>query len=235
VLSFDGGLYKFAYLDRAKAIDGFRPLLGFEDLDYSYESDGLFPLFAQRAMDPRRPDYGRYISELALDETSTPWEQIARSGGTREGDTLQLFPVPRFSDGAWKCFFLASGVRYLLKKSVMVDGVPRGSYEPEALEKLLNDLEPGDVLQLEAEPDNEWSRFALLVTTEGGEPLGYVPQLLVEALNVPHSDHKVHAKVEQVNPLEAGWHMRLLVEMTADLDASFEFFSEAKWPMAGAQ
>jgi hypothetical protein len=37
-LSFDGESYRFNYLPAAKSIDGFRPLIGFKDVEKSYES-----------------------------------------------------------------------------------------------------------------------------------------------------------------------------------------------------
>ena len=94
MLSFDGATYRFEYLERARTLGGFQPLLGFPEIGRLYDSDELFPLFAQRAMDPRRSDFERYVRDLALDAQSTPWEQIARSGGGREGDTVQLFAIP---------------------------------------------------------------------------------------------------------------------------------------------
>src|SRR5690349_10311154 len=93
-LSYDGDRYRFGYIRNALTVEDFRPLFGFGKLDVSYEADDLFPLFAQRAMDPRRPDYQRYVRRLGLEGEPTPWEQNARSQGHREGDTIQLFPEP---------------------------------------------------------------------------------------------------------------------------------------------
>ena len=87
-LSYDDHLYRFAYIQNALSVDGFRPLLGFDDLRRAYSSERLFPLFAQRAMDARRADYGRYVASLGLEgKWPEPWEQIARSQGRRERAT----------------------------------------------------------------------------------------------------------------------------------------------------
>src|SRR5690349_10872446 len=83
-LTFDGRVYRFAYIRNAKQVEGFQRLLGFADLAGQYESDQLFPLFAQRVMAPRRPDYQCYVERLGLDVDSDPWEQIARSNGRRQ-------------------------------------------------------------------------------------------------------------------------------------------------------
>ena len=87
-LTYDGSLYRLTYIRNALRIKDFRPLLGFAELHRSYSSPDLFPLFAQRAMDPRRPDYQRYIEHLGLEGDPGPWEQIARSQGCHQGDTL---------------------------------------------------------------------------------------------------------------------------------------------------
>ena len=79
LLTCDGEAYRFAYIRNALHVQDFRPLLGFADLYRNYVSDGLFPLFAQRAMDPRRPDYQRYLDRLGLEGEPGPLEQIARS------------------------------------------------------------------------------------------------------------------------------------------------------------
>ena len=65
-LSYNGRDYSFAYIRHSLAVQGFRSLLGFEDMYRVYRSDDLFPLFAQRVMDPRRPDYHRYVERLDL-------------------------------------------------------------------------------------------------------------------------------------------------------------------------
>jgi hypothetical protein len=97
-LTYDGSVYRFMYIRNVLQINGFRPLLGFDDLHRSYSSAELFPLFAQRAMDPRRADYHRYIERLGLEGDPGPWEQITRSQGRRQGDTLQLLPEPRLTE-----------------------------------------------------------------------------------------------------------------------------------------
>ena len=233
VLEFDGDVYSFAYLQKASELTGFQPLLGFPELQKRYESAELFALFAQRAMDSSRPDFDRYISELGLtDDASTPWEQISRSGGSSEGDTIQLFPVPRYQGGEWRCHFLAAGVRHLLKKSVPIAGEHVGPYKAEELEDLLSSLSPGDQLSLISEPTNDWTSLALIVATDSSRPVGYVPTMLLDAISEPHQNGLIDVCVSKVNSLEAGWHLRLIVELTAHLEPEFEFFKGDDWALA---
>ena len=224
LLGFDGDRYSFEYIDSAASVVGFKPLLGFPEFGMEYTSEDLFPLFQQRVMDPKRPDFQRYVSELGLVDETSPWEQIYRSGGAREGDTLQLFPVPEFSEGTWTSAFLVHGMRHLLTKSVPVDGVQRGSYSPEEIESVLSELKPGEPLELVSEETNDYTNLALLVTTEGRLPLGYVPTFLLFGLKPAHDQGRVKVLVEHVNPLEAGWHMRLLARMNVEGDADMHFF-----------
>src|SRR5262245_29591138 len=86
ILWREASVYRFRYVRNIANVPDFVPFLGFPDLGAAYSSPRLFPLFAQRVMDPRRPDYGRYVATLDLARDATPWEQLARSEGRRAGD-----------------------------------------------------------------------------------------------------------------------------------------------------
>lgn len=229
LLSFDGHEYTFSYLVSAPSVEGFRPLLGFPVFEQRYTAQELFPLFAQRAMDPRRPDFHRYVRDLGLGEDATPWEQIARSGGARGSDTLQLFPVPRYTGNGWTCFFLVHGMRYLLEKSVMVGEVAHAEYSAEELEKVLSGLRGGDQLRVEHETSNTFSAHSLLATTVDDDPVGWVPNWLAAEVLQLQSEGHLAFNVDHVNPSEAGWHMRLVIRMDADRSEDFQFFAGGTW------
>jgi hypothetical protein len=227
-LSFDGNDYEFHYIRNALNVLDFRPLVGFSDLHRSYQSDELFALFAQRAMDPRRPDYGRYVTRLGLPEDTTPWEQIARSGGRREGDTLQLFPEPDVVGRALSCAFLVHGVRWIGQRSITINGRPTTVTRPD-LEDALGALHAGDELRLINEPDNPSNSAAVLVATHSNIPVGYVPNLLVEDLHRLQQVAPVNVTVDVVNGPDAPWHMRLLARLSAQNIDNFEFFKGDRW------
>jgi hypothetical protein len=213
VLRFDGRTYTFEYLPNVVDLDEFRPLLGFRDLASTYQSDELFPLFRERVLDPTRPDFVRVLDELSLDPTSaTPWEQLVRSGGSSEGDTLQVTPLPRESSKGWTCTALVAGVRYLAKKSVETAHGKTRPYADSELERLLEGLRDGQSLQVIAEIRNEYNSDAQLLFTESDEPVGYVPDWLAK-LTAPclNEGAGVWAVVDRVNGRSAGWHLRLLV------------------------
>lgn len=230
-LSYDGTTYRFTYIRNARHVKDFRPLLGFAELRRSYSSKSLFPLFAQRAMDPRRPDYQRYVERLGLEGEPGPWEQIARSQGRRQGDTIQLLPEPTVNDGELTCLFLVHGIRHAHEEPRILDGheirVTR-----EQVERALGRLRPGDELRLAREPGNPINPLAIMVIGSS-IPVGWVPDLLAEDVHSVMQHANVTVTVEHVNGPDAPWHMRLLARLRAAPAENVRFFSGERWmPLA---
>lgn len=232
LLGFDGETYSFCYIRNALQVPGFRPFLGFPDLDRWYASPVLFPLFAQRAMGCRRPDFARWVTRLGLGADASPWEQITRSGGHRQGDTIQLFPVPRITAGRLECGFLVHGMRHVLERPIVV-GDTVTTVSREELERTLSELHPGDELGLCDEPTNRANPRAILTTARGEVPLGWIPNLLVEEVHrIPDRRHAT-VTVRTVNGPDAGWHLRLLAKLSAAVPPGFDVFTDPMWePLA---
>src|SRR6266487_4370058 len=74
LLVYDGERYLFEYVRNAQNVEDFVPFVSFPDVGRAYSSTRLFPLFSQRVMDPRRPDFVRYVRTLDLSPEATPWE-----------------------------------------------------------------------------------------------------------------------------------------------------------------
>ncbi len=232
LLTYDGRMYWFAYIRNALRVKDFQPLLGFADLHRSYASEDLFPLFAQRAMDPRRPDYQRYLTRLGLEGEPGPLEQIARSQGRRQGDTIQLLPVPAVDGDEVAFLFLVNGVRHVPDRPLNLSGheihVTR-----EQVESALGQLRQGDALGLVDEPKNPVNPLAVLVTASS-VPVGWMPDLLAEDLHRLRDCAEVTVSVAHVNGPDAPWHLRLLARLQASPVASFQFFIGEKWqPLSG--
>lgn len=232
-LSYDGHSYRFHYIRNALRVADFRPFLGFPDLHGQYTSTTLFPLFAQRAMAPRRPDFSRWVSRLGLPDDASPWEQITRSGGRRPGDTIQLFPVPTTSAGRMECDFLVHGMRHIVDRATTV-GHDQVTVTRTEFERQLATLRAGDELRLCDEPTNPSNPLAILTTTREDIPLGWVPNLLVEGIHrIPnHQDAVVRAVA--VNGADAGWHLRLLAHLSVAVPEGFEIFAGDQWQPIGA-
>lgn len=186
-LGFDGEEYTFTYVDGAtRALPGL-------PLGRTHSSETLFPIFAERVMDPLRPERAETLVRLGLGAEAGPFEVLAVSGGSRTGDTYELTPLPH--SGAVSLPFLVHGVRYLTDdERVSIDR-----------------LQPGDQLSLRNEPGNPVNTRALLVTQDGVR-LGYVPDpLLGYVHDIITADYEL--LVERVNPPDVGLHMRLLVRL----------------------
>jgi|SRR5579859_1214835 len=226
-LTYDGRVYRFSYIRNALNVEGFQPLLGFPNLTGDYGSEDLFPLFAQRAMDPRRPDFERYLKRLGLEGEQGPLEQIARSQGRRQGDTIQLLPVPRVQGDEVTFLFLVNGVRHVPDRAMVLDG-RRIHATREQVEEALKKLKPDDVLALIREPQNPVNPLAIVVASSL-VPVGWMPDLLVEDLRRLMLQAKVTVTVEHVNGRDAPWHLRLLARLRASPAAGFEFFVGERW------
>jgi hypothetical protein len=226
MLTFDGRTYAFGYIRNALQVKDFRPLLGFADLHRSYTAQSLFPLFAQRAMDPRRPDYQRYLARLGLEGEPGPLEQIARSQGRRQGDTIQLLPVPAVGDEV-TFLFLVNGVRHVPERPLMLGG-SEIHVTREQVEDALGQLRQGDVLGLVDEPDNPVNPLAILVTASS-VPVGWVPDLLAEDLHRLKDRAAVTVTVAHLNGPDAPWHLRLLARLHTSPTSDFQFFTGEKW------
>lgn len=203
LLTCTAGAYEFSYLRPAVESPGFRPILGFSAVDRRYRSERLFPIFAERVMDPRRPDRPRWLASLGLDGDPEVMEILARSGGRREGDHLELLAVPRVEhDGRTRTSFLVHGVSH-------ADSVAD-----------IDRLVVGDRLDLVDDPDNPVNARALVVSSVDGSRLGWVPDPLVEFVRHVRSHGECEVRVLRVNPADLGPHQRLLVELTGLADPS---------------
>lgn len=228
-LSYDGETYRFTYIRNALRIRGFQPLLGFRDMRREYRSDELFPLFAQRAMDPRRPDFQRYVKRLGLEGEPGTWEQISRSQGRRQGDTLQLLPEPVHIGDVLTCPFLVHGIRHAHEETRILNGQVTREEVNDALER----LGPGDSLALARDRHNPVNSLALMVL-DSAILVGWVPDLLVEDIQTLMQRANVSVLVEHVNGPDAPWHMRLLARLRAEPAKDFRFFTGEKWtPLSG--
>lgn len=216
VLTFDGLIYQFRYLASARHLPGFRPFIGFPRLDDVYSSSRLWPFFALRAMDKRRPDFGSYVDRLGLTRDASTLDILSRSGGEMQGDvTVNLVEEPPIhADGSTECFFLVRGARHATDHYGSIGAA--------------DDLRSGDRLVLLQDPTNPVNGEALLVATEDNRPVGWVPDLLApyfQALAQSQSD----LSVARNNGSGAAWHLRLLVRAFGRVDPALEVFSGPQW------
>jgi hypothetical protein len=198
-----GAGYRFRYLDSASTLPRFSPFLGFSGLQRDYASPHLFPLFAERVLDEARPDRRTLYQALDLGAGAGPMEFLARSGGRRAGDRIELLPTPDIAGSHTSCLFLVHGVRHIDGAS---DAVGR--------------LHQGQQLALQPEPDNPTDPDAVLVTDDGTR-LGWVPNPLLDYVRAVMSTGDARLTVVRANSPEFGHHMRLLVRIEGTLPEGF--------------
>lgn len=212
-LDYDGLHYNFSYLRSATSQPWFRPLPGLARVGRPYRSEELFPLFRERIPSPRRSDYDSTMFALDLPAGAEPFEVLARSGGHRAGDSIQVIPVPMpdFA-GRVSMLFFAHGVRHMSPRA----------------QEAISRLRRGERLQLVAEPSNPVNNRALLVADDSDLTLGYVPDPLVEFVHeVRERPHRL--VVERANGPDVPYHHRLLIRLDGSVEPRRTPFSGPGW------
>lgn len=158
--------YRFVYTHGATLSARFNPFERMDDLHIAYESEDLFPLFANRLLSKDRPEYKDYLSWLNLDnEDFGPFEEFERTAGIRATDSLVLIPFPEpQSDGTYGLRFFSNGIRYL----------------PQEAQHWVEKLETGERLFLMLDNQNEKDPLAIAIRTEPVMVVGYVPRYYTE-------------------------------------------------------
>lgn len=217
VLDYRAIGYRFQYLDGiGESVEGFRPFIGFPDLNRGYESPRLWPFFDLRVMDRKRPDFPQYVRWLGLSTKAGPLDILSRSGGQPKGDSVCLAESPVVADdGATEATFLARGVSYAVRQNHS--------------EGAAASLMPGDRLALVDDATNEANSRALLLEAGSGAPVGWVPDLLVEYAHRVRSGGGC-AELVQNNGPDAPWHTRLLVRISGRIEPDTAMFTGGVWP-----
>ena len=215
-LTFDQGEYRFVYTYgaiEAQAKCGFQPLLSFPSLNKVYTSVELFPLFSNRLIRRSRPEYQDFVQWLNIPQhEDDPIAILARSGGSKVTDHLEVFPCPEPDEnGLYHIHFFVHGLRHL----------------PHYASERINHTKPGELLWLSHEIQNPYDSNALTLNTEDHHILGYCPRYLAaDALKLLQRDPAlVHVHVERLNPAPTPLQFSLLCNMTAKWYEDFRPFS----------
>jgi len=208
------GGYRFVYTRGACTMEGFRPFPGMPDLKTVYESEELFPLFANRLLSESRPEHEAFLRWGGFDPNDPP-DPIALLGvteGRRETDSLEVFPCPApDAKGCYVTKFFLHGVRWMAP--IAWDRIDR--------------LQPGDQLGLMLDFMNPYDPYAVAVRTcekQGRLLIGYVPRYLasdISELCLTCDPDFVTLTVERVNR-DAPLQQRLLCRMSACWPEGFQ-------------
>jgi hypothetical protein len=135
-------------------------------LDQVYESEELFPIFANRLLSESRPEYEDYLRWSGFDAGSQP-DPIVILGvteGIRQTDAIEVFPCPvQDLAGCYSSKFFLHGIRWM--SPATTDRIDR--------------LAEGETLKLMPDPQNDYDPQAVAVRTEAERTqIGYVPRYL---------------------------------------------------------
>jgi hypothetical protein len=224
MLTVEENIYRFQYINGAREAltdSDFEPFGVFPDLDRTYESTTLFPIFSKRVLSPSRPDYMDFVSWLGLSGPEVdPVEMLARSGGQSVTDRFEIFPYPeKIDENQYHCHFFVHGLRHLPKETI----------------ERINRLKKEERLYLANEFQNPYDRRALILCTEDHWHVGYCPRYLLHDVDdIAAKPEKVTIKVEKDVTPTSPLQFRLLCGLTATWDESELPFNKPRYqPIEG--
>jgi hypothetical protein len=215
-LTFEGKVYRFVYTKGAQKAEQYKRFIPFgrlKDLNAPYESEQLFPLFANRLLSEKRPEYEDYIKWLKLDKNFHDNRQLAMlaiTGGGRGTDSLEILPCPLpTQEGKYEVLFFSHGLSHL-EKSIL---------------ERVNNLKTGDRLFLMYDIQNPFDPLAISLRTDDPVMIvGYIPRYLNDDFRKileKCGNNTPKVLVEQVN-LNAPLQLRLLCSFSSPWPESFQ-------------
>lgn len=160
-------------------------------------------------MRPTRADFPQFIEQLGLGaEDAEPFTVLARSGGRRATDRLEVFAPPQLRGRNVEGLLLARGVRHVT-----------------GAEDAIAKLSSGGVLKMKPEPTNVVAAWALQLQDGSLRQVGYVPDYLARELDeLRVSAGAVTVTAYKVNLAPAPVHHRLLCKYSCDADIGIRMF-----------
>jgi hypothetical protein len=213
-LEYDGQTYNFRYTNGSKKAkkDGFTAFQGMSELDIIHSSTELFPLFRNRVLSSRRPEYPRFISWLRLGDDATEMDLLERSNGIKVTDNLQTFSRLEIDDsGSFDCFFFLHGL----------------SHRTQDAKDFVSKLTLGDQLFLKRELNNSHDSNATMVLSSGEKnsalQLGYCPGYLSSDVSKLLNDNydSIKFTVESFDS-NAPVHYQLMCRLTGQVTQKFD-------------
>jgi hypothetical protein len=217
--------FSFVYTKGAAAAPGFMAFGGMKDLDKTYSSAELFPLFSNRLLASSRPEYSTLLEWLDIarsNDDPDPIEVLALTEGIRKTDSLAMFRRPLLvSDGGLEAKFFVHGIRYL----------------PDCSARRIDALLLGEKLFPMIDVCNAYDPNAIAIRSEDPKViLGYLPRYLAsevrDALFDPDVIKTVEIETKKIN-LNAPVRYRLMCRFYARIPEGCKIFSDGDYePLA---
>lgn len=180
---------------------GFIGLAGFPKFDKTYLSDTIFPVLQNRIMNKSRPDRDGFLSWLNLNnENYTDFEELARTGGVKATDNLQLYPIPEPKNGMYEFQFFVHGISHL-----------PANYKDRTFK-----LKENDPLFLMLDVQNSQDKEAIALRTKDPiELVGYVPKFFTQDFKNLFNENpdQFNIRVKKLNT-DSPVQLALLCELT---------------------
>jgi hypothetical protein len=196
----DDGTYNFVYTKGAfKCNFPFFPRM---EKGKEHKSHVLFPVFDNRIISERRPDYQDYLKWLDLKRNEfSPLKMLSLTEGIKPTDHLEFFQCPaRSIENKYKVTFMMHGLQYF----------------PQNVVERVNKLKERERLFIVPDPQNKFDKNAMMIRTD--DPvysIGYCPRYLsrdFKQLLEKNDVDKITVSVKKVNK-DAPLSFRLLCEI----------------------
>ncbi|MEW4263586.1 DNA-binding protein [Bacillus megaterium] len=168
-LSHENGEYTFQYENNDKnrglkeaLANGYHPHIAFPDLEKVYHSNKLFGAFSRRLPSRSRPDFVNILRKYGLSKDYTEMDLLRISGGRLGTDSYEFVQPVYIHNNHFDFDFYIAGWRH------------HGG------DVHLNSISDKTELFFEKEPDNPEDPYAVMVKTDDGVLLGYVPGFFSE-------------------------------------------------------
>lgn len=215
IVEYKNNRYFFNYTEGA-IVDNFNPFGQMVDLEKTYESETLFPIFKNRLLSKSRPEYEDYLDWLDINsDENNDLLELSISRGIRATDDLQLFPFPEINvEGNYEVKFFSHGISHMASNYV----------------ERLSSLYINEKLLITHDLQNRFDKNALLLRTEKDpiELLGFCPAFFSNDFNKlikENGAENVNVYVQKVNH-KAPIQLKLLCKIVTKWPENFVPFDE---------
>lgn len=205
--------YSFKYTRGALKDPDFRKFEGMEDLNREYIFRDLPPLFQNRILNSKRPEFPKLMQWLGLQQDASPLDILSLTGGIRITDNLQTFcEIKPDKNGRFEHTLFIHSVGQL--------------QDPQL--KRIDELQVGEKLYFCLDVQNEYDHSAVIVRTENPKNIvGYCPRYLAEAITamLKTQHDSLTITVDAINR-DAPLQYKLRCKITGTLPKDISFITE---------
>ena len=180
--------YYFRYsgnINDARA-EGFELLIPFQNIDATYKSEKLFPIFATRLHDKKRPDIENILRKYNMSEYDEL--MLLKNGAELPTDNLKFAEKIAEEDVIGAKFYVAGARHYI--------GCEMRNCNESSLEK----FHLKKVVEIVQEKDNEKDKDAILIRLDEKNIIGYVPRYYTKVVNIAIEKNKqLYGVITKIN------------------------------------